>query len=96
MKKIFKYKLPESLSSLRFHPMELPKGSKFLDTREQYGYIVVYALVDPDTNEIERYDIIVAGTGQTLPEDILDYAFLGTVKTRSGAEMWHVFYKKID
>ena len=91
MKKIYKYQIiPQD-----FQALELPEGSKILSVSEQYNNIVLHALVNPDIEEIDIYDIAVKGTGHDFPKKLDTYTFLGTVKLMNGALMFHIFYKKV-
>lgn len=73
----------------------LPKGAVILSAIIQNGRFQLYAMVNPREEETETYQVVVAGTGQGLPEGIsTDYTFLGTVTEHNAALVWHIFYKK--
>lgn len=61
-----------------------------LSVMEQNDGIVLYALTNPEWNEIE-YSIRIHGTGHELDDSIQDYSFLGTVSLAGGRLMFHVF-----
>lgn len=88
MKVIYKYILKVQDIQDLFLPIE----SKILSVEEQNNEIVLYALVDSGAESIERYSIIIHGTGHPA-DDIVDYNFLGTVKLFNGIGVFHVFYK---
>ena len=89
LKKIYKYTLQiEDKQTLK-----LPEGSKILSVAEQNNSIVLYALVNTDTENVERVSVIIHGTGHPA-NDVEDYAFLGTVKLYGGDLMFHVFIKR--
>lgn len=66
---------------------------RILSVEEQREEIVMCALVDDQLPSAE-YEILVLGTDNLIPEDIVDFTFLGTVKMYSGKLMFHVFYKR--
>ncbi len=90
--KIFKYTLPVDDENI----LKLPVGSKILSVAEQNHEIVLYALIsDTDKKAITNtFTILIIGTGNPVPADIGDYAFIGTVKLQHGQLMFHVFYKE--
>lgn len=94
--KLFKYELnPAGPTTI-----ELPAGSRFLSAKEQYGSIVVYALVAEETVEkvhgensvaIDVWNVLAYPTGDNTFRT--DY-FLGTVTLQSkmlGELVFHVF-----
>ncbi|GAG68016.1 unnamed protein product [marine sediment metagenome] len=90
MKKIFKY----TLKALDVQRLYLLTGSKLLSVEEQYGNIVVYALVDDVQGGLDCFKIFVKRTGHPA-DDIDDSKFLGTVKLGEGKLMFHVFYRQV-
>ena len=90
MKKIFKYRL-EPADVQRLYIL---KGSKILSVEEQYGKVVLYALVDDTYGELDCFKIFVKRTGH-LADDVSDCKFLGTVKLDEGRLMFHVFYRQV-
>lgn len=58
----------------------LPKGATLLSIAFQYDKVYVYALVDPLQIEMESFKIIVAGTGEPLPDNIQAYTYLNTIQ----------------
>jgi len=89
MKNIFKY----TLEILDVQRLDIPTGSKILSVAEQYGNIVLYALVDDARGGLDSFEIFIRGTGHPFG-DIDNCEFLGTVKLDEGRLMFHVFYKK--
>ena len=76
--------------------VELPVGAQVLDVQVQGTDIpgaplTMWAAVDP-TGGMERRAFVVAGTGHTLPFDVLDakVAHVATVQTAARL-VWHVF-----
>jgi hypothetical protein len=88
LKKIYKY----ILQITDHQTLTLPKGSKILSVAEQHDNIVLYALVDTVTGDVENVPIIIRGTGHTA-NYVEGCAFLGTVKLSGGRLMFHVFAK---
>jgi hypothetical protein len=86
MKKIYKYILDGD-------PLILPAGSKIISVANQRDNIVLYAIVDTDIKDKMIYSIFIAGTGQEIGRDLMDYTFLGTVSLLNGEFMFHIFYK---
>lgn len=68
----------------------IPAGGRFLSAAEQYGKIVVYALVDPTSAPVDR-SVWIFGTGHEVPAEVTGAEFLGTVKLADGRLMFHVF-----
>ena len=91
MKKIFKYIL-EPADVQRLY---LLTGSKILSVKEQYGKVVLYALVGGAQGGLDCFKIFVKRTGHPA-DDISDCKFLGTVKLDEGKLMFHVFYKQVE
>ena len=87
MTTVHKYKLFTSEKQL----LVLPVGSKILSVQEQYGEIVLYAMVDTSVREVDTHTIYVYGTGHRIEE--MDIRFIGTVKLNAGTLMFHVFAK---
>lgn len=93
MKSVYKY----ILKAEAYQTIIMTVGAKILSTEEQYGQIVVYALVDKLIKGIEEVGIIILGTGHEVTNESLDdYVFLNTVKLENGNLMFHVFYKQSE
>ena len=87
MKVIYKY--PLELSTIG---VMMPVGAQILSVKEQFGGIVIYALVDPGELKRSMVQFRVFGTGHPLPpEAIAGVRFLGTIKLKDGKLMFHVF-----
>ncbi len=65
----------------------MPKGARVLNVGKKDGMIVLWVLVDPDTDDWEKRAFVVLGTGGTGPEGTDVY--VGTVQL--GDYVWHVF-----
>ena len=90
MKTIFKYPLLTEDSQL----ISIPEGAKFLSVLEQYGSPVAYFLVNPNQEKFP-IEFRILGTGQLIEENYLeDFFYLGTISTRSGQLIWHIFAEK--
>ena len=59
MKRIYKY----NLESTGKQTLTLPYNSQLLSVTEQYGNIVLYALVETDEINMKDVTIIIHGTG---------------------------------
>jgi hypothetical protein len=86
MERIYKYTLEIEDSQV----LELPEGSKILSVMAQRDRVVAYALVDSAAKKTVGHIIKIVGTGQDFP-DCREHFFLGTVSTRDGDLVWHVF-----
>jgi len=89
MRTIWKYTL-----NANWNPLEVPVGYKVLSVIEQYDEIVMYLLVDP-SNETEKAEFFVSGTGIYLEDSIDELEFVGTVSTYRGSLICHVFKNNI-
>ncbi len=88
MKRIFKY----TLKAKDVQDVVIPYPNRILSVTEQYGSIVVYALVDDCENgDGEIYTFQIRGTGHNA-DGLEGYTFLGTAKLLDGDLMFHVFY----
>lgn len=90
MKKIVKY----TLEALDVQRLDIPTGSKLLSVAEQYGTIVLYALVDDMQGGLDSFEIFIKRTGHPA-DDIDSCEFLGTVNLDGGKLMFHVFYTQV-
>ncbi len=88
MKRNYKY----NLESTGKQTLTLPYNSQLLSVTEQYGNIVLYALVETDEISMKDVTIIIYGTGHNA-DDVDAAHFLGTVKLMNGGLMFHVFYQ---
>ncbi len=88
MKRIFKY----TLKAKDVQDVVIPYPNRILSVTEQYGSIVVYALVDDcEDRDGEIYNFQIRGTGHDA-SGLEGYTFLDTVKIHGGDLMFHVFY----
>lgn len=85
MKKVFKYLLEITDSNTLFLPVEY----QILTVAMQGDELYLWALIDPNTEFLDRVKVRVAGTGHPIEEDIKKY--LGTFMLHSGALVFHVF-----
>jgi hypothetical protein len=84
MKTIFKYSLEITDTQI----IRIPKKSKILSVQTQNGIPCIWALVETNEEPVDR-KIAVIGTGN--PFWLKEYDFLGTIQTRQGALVWHIF-----
>lgn len=89
MQKIFKYIL--NLVDNQVVDIFLP--ATLLSVEEQRGDIVLYAIVDDESNATIPIDIAIIGTGNVIRQNLSAYRFMGTVKLMNGGLMFHVFAK---
>ena len=85
MNKIFKYKL--ELTDIQI--LRMPKDASILSAQFQFGTLFLWALVDPDKDEVERR-IRIIGTGHPI-DNINNLSHIDTVQQAGGTFIWHVF-----
>lgn len=84
MKTVFKYNFtPDDIVEL-----QLPGGATILHCAEQYGYMCLWALVDP-TAPLETRRIRMAGTGHPIPEAKVRH--INTIVMHNGSLVFHFF-----
>ena len=81
MKTIYKYILDSQDCTL-----QLPKGSELLTVQLQNENLILWVLVNPNTNESEERHICIVGTGWDV-EDNMKYI----TTYMDGYFVWHVF-----
>ena len=81
---IYKYPLLPSVNSR----VSIPEDHTFLRVENQGDQIMIWALVDPLSQE-HLYDIKIVGTGHTIGGDGEIPRYLGTVF--QGSFVWHIF-----
>lgn len=67
----------------------MPKDAKILSIQLQHEKLCIWAEVH-DELQLEERKFLVFGTGNPLRVGCND-TFLGTVQTRSGAIVWHIY-----
>jgi hypothetical protein len=82
--KIYKYILTEVKTQL----VKMPLKSEIIDIQIQDGNIVMWAIIDPQTEDIE-VKINMYGTGEEICDSNLKEQYLATVK--SYGYVWHFF-----
>jgi len=92
VKAIYKYELSEE----KVQWVSLPIGSTVLSVVEQYQKVVMYAIVDNETQgKIQiQIEFLMLGTGQFFDDVFESHSFLNTVKLSGGNVMVHVFAEK--
>ena len=90
MNAIYKYELSGDTPQT----ILLPISSTVLSVVEQNEKIVMYALVDNETQGKMQAKILLLGTGQTFDNTLDGYTFLNTVNLLGGSLMLHVFVEK--
>lgn len=97
MKRIYKYQV--RLNDTYNGYIQLPYGAEVLSAINQYNRIVLYCLVDDEEDRTEQRTLIVAATGEGLPQETIDkikyyhFQFLGTVSLYGGNVIWHIWIK---
>ncbi len=91
-KKMKVYKYPVRVNTVE--TIDLPLGAKPLSIAFQYDKVYIYALVKPEEQKTVSVQVIVAGTGEPLPEDIDTFTYLNTIQMFDQQWNLHGFYKK--
>ena len=74
--------------------IEVPGGSELLSVIEQNNELVLYALVNPSI-PTQSFNVQIKGTGHPVDSTLLlNYYFFGTVSTRNGSLVWHIFIER--
>lgn len=81
--KIYKYKLGNTV--------QIPKGARILHCNTQDNCLHVWALVDPEQEEKDTYEVAVIGTGHDFNPNNFEY--ISTVM--DGIYVWHIWFKKL-
>ena len=84
---IYKYKIDITDKQI----LTLPKGAKILSVINQFNVACIYAMVDTETTETEKYSLQCYGTGHPIRHDD-SYKFLGTVAMLDGNFIYHLFF----
>ena len=82
--KIWKLKLEHERTQI----VKMPLKSEIMDIQMQNGTPTMWAMVDPETDEIE-VKINMYGTGDETHENVLKDEYLSTVQDRE--YVWHFF-----
>ena len=89
MQKIYKY----ALDIVDKQIIDIISPAIPLSVEEQEGNIVIYALVDNNSDSTIPVEVLVIGTGNDILQDLSAYKFIGTVKMAGRSLMWHIFVK---
>lgn len=76
-----------ALALADYQAVNMPEGAEILHLGEQGDDLFLWARVDPERPNKTRYFTVV-GTGHIAPKSS---PFVGTVLTRGGSFVWHVF-----
>jgi len=92
--KIFKYYIETTDETT----ISLPKGARILTAQVHpvSNGIYIWALVDPDEEEIEDRTIQIYGTGHSIPEHYYpdQLIYINTVQLHLGQLVFHIFEYK--
>lgn len=81
------YKYPVKMTN--YFEVEMPKDAEILKVDVQHGQPFMWALVDPENEEMERIRFRRAGTGNDIKED--DIIYRGTFFVDGGKFVYHLF-----
>ena len=85
MRKIYKYKFTDSLTTIYIDDVYI---EKFLHIEFQYDHLCVWAEVNTDRPP-KTYELRVFGTGFPLDNESI---YIGTALTEGGTFVFHVYY----
>jgi hypothetical protein len=75
----------------------LPVGAKILKVDSQkegtQESVFMWALVNTDAEQFERYVTRAVGTGQPA-DHVAEMTYMGSCKMKDDMFVWHVFYRK--
>lgn len=89
-KVIYKY----SLNWDKEQKIRIDSEAIVLDVQVQYSAITLWALVDPDPQDIDEITVYVFETGEPIQQDISNLKYLGTLQFDDGMFIYHVFMEK--
>lgn len=84
------WKFPLALAHSQI--LTVPSGTVFIHADTQDGALCLWAMVNAEAVQ-GPVEVVIVGTGQTVPEGIDPLNFVGTVLMDGGAFVWHVFVK---
>ena len=77
--------------------LHLPKGARVLTIQSQYNkQPMLWALVDPEEKEQERWQFVTLGTGHQAPPDLKMFQYFSTYQIDGGALVFHVFLRRVQ
>ncbi len=80
------------------HPIKMPKGAQLLSVEADKWHYYVHDLVNPNTNQTEKYYFKIYSVNWTCETKILNdgYSYLGSASTSFGDvnRVIHVLYSK--
>lgn len=83
---IWKYQVNPKITKFN-----MPKGAEILTVQNQNGIPCIWALVNPENEEEERY-FEVFGTGHDVPVDIgIERKYINTFQLEGGSLVFHLF-----
>lgn len=92
MKTIFTYPLQGNFNG-KASRIELPIGAQVLSFKIQRDVPCIWALVDPDVQEMTIHEFVIYGTG--APIDDYEYLeFIGSDLSVSGVFVFHCFERR--
>lgn len=91
MKTIWKFQLEDK----RIQGIKMPTGARVLITQAQHGVLCVWAEVDDEAPQVERWFEVFA-TGEAIPEQMgVARVYVGTAQLHGGDYILHI-YERTD
>ena len=100
MKAIYKYVVTDVPSVISGSNTDViitvPKNSKILCCKIQHGKdICIWAEVDIEEKDVEKYRLGFVGTGWLMiEENLADYEYLDSILINDGMFVYHIYIKK--
>jgi len=70
--------------------VKMPQGARILSAKLQNGRVVLWAMVEPEKETVERI-IHIFGTGHPVTTPYHKLRFIDTVLMMGGSLVWHIF-----
>ena len=87
MNRVYKYPLPVN----DLVTIAMPRLAHILTAHAQHGEICVWALVNPDEQEVEQRTFRIAGTGHDVNVPINCLRYIGSAHLHGGSLVFHIF-----
>jgi len=76
--------------------LNLPKDARVLTIQAQRDKPCLWALVDPEEAEAERWQLVTLGTGHPAPPDLAMFGYFATYQLREGELVFHVYLRRVQ
>lgn len=87
MKKIYRYKFEVTCKIV----IEMPVGTEILTVQTKRGSPCIWALIDPETTNLEKRHFYIFGTGHEINHDVNQLHYIGPFQIYDGDLVFHLF-----